>query len=81
MKYSLTDIISIHILATSKMRIILSKLWWRDFRTEMAMKLIKIWEKLGKQPLIETPEGTDRLRIGTALIYEGMNGEIVIDSE
>lgn len=45
------------------------------------MKLIKIWEKLGKQPLIETPEGTDRLRIGTALIYEGMNGEIVIDSE
>lgn len=31
--------------------------------------------------IIETPQGSMNLRIGNSLIYEGMNGEIVIDSE
>lgn len=46
------------------MRIILSKLWRRDFRTEMAMKLIKIWEKLGKQPLHITQHTDAKVFIG-----------------
>lgn len=31
--------------------------------------------------IVETPMGTVELRIGDAIIYEGMNREIVIDSE
>lgn len=31
--------------------------------------------------IVETPNGSVSLRIGDALIYEGMRGEIVIDSE
>lgn len=31
--------------------------------------------------IVETPNGTVSLKIGDALIYEGMKGEIVIDSE
>ena len=31
--------------------------------------------------IVETPKGTVELKIGDALIYEGMRGEIVIDSE
>ena len=31
--------------------------------------------------IVETPKGTVKLKIGDALIYEGMGGEIVIDSE
>lgn len=31
--------------------------------------------------IMETPVGTLELRIGDAVIYEGMNREIVIDSE
>ena len=30
---------------------------------------------------VETPNGSVDLKIGDALIYEGMRGEIVIDSE
>jgi len=31
--------------------------------------------------IVETPNGTAELKIGDALIYEGMRGEIIIDSE
>ena len=31
--------------------------------------------------IVETPKGSVELKIGDALIYEGMRGEIVIDSE
>lgn len=31
--------------------------------------------------VVETPNGSVDLKIGDALIYEGMGGEIVIDSE
>ena len=31
--------------------------------------------------IVETPNGSVELKIGDALIYEGMRGEIVIDSE
>lgn len=31
--------------------------------------------------IVETPKGTLELRVGDAIIYEGMNREIVIDSE
>lgn len=31
--------------------------------------------------IVETPNGTVELKIGDALIYEGMRGELVIDSE
>ena len=31
--------------------------------------------------IVETPNGSVELKIGDALIYEGMGGEIVIDSE
>lgn len=49
-------------------------------------KIVEVMNKLkADNPdqilIVETPEGTVRLRIGEALIYEGMNGEIVIDSE
>ena len=49
-------------------------------------KVIKQLEKLkaecpDQEIIMETPKGTVSLRIGDALIYEGMCGEIVIDSE
>lgn len=49
-------------------------------------KIIRQLEKIkadcpDQEFVIETPEGTASLRIGEALIYEGMHGEIVIDSE
>ena len=49
-------------------------------------KVIKQLEKLkaehpDQEIIVETPKGTVSLRIGDALIYEGMCGEIVIDSE
>lgn len=31
--------------------------------------------------IVETPDGTVDTNLGRALIYEGCNGEIVIDSE
>lgn len=31
--------------------------------------------------IVETPNGSVELKIGDALIYEGMKGELVIDSE
>lgn len=31
--------------------------------------------------VVETPNGSVEVRIGDTLIYEGLNGEIVIDSE
>ena len=31
--------------------------------------------------IVETPQGSVELKIGDALIYEGMGGEIVVDSE
>lgn len=31
--------------------------------------------------IVETPNGTVELKIGDALIYEGMRGELVIDGE
>ena len=49
-------------------------------------KVIKQLDKLkaecpNQEIIVETPQGTVSLRIGDALIYEGMGGEIVIDSE
>ena len=49
-------------------------------------KVIKQLDKLkiecpNQEIIVETPKGTISLRIGDALIYEGMGGEIVIDSE
>lgn len=49
-------------------------------------KIIKNLDKLKKeypdqQIIVETPQGTATVKIGDALIYEGMCGEIVIDSE
>lgn len=49
-------------------------------------KVIKQLDKLkiecpNQEIIVETPEGTVSLKIGDALIYEGMSGEIVIDSE
>lgn len=49
-------------------------------------KVIRQLDKLkiecpNQEIIVETPKGTVSLRIGDALIYEGMGGEIVIDSE
>lgn len=49
-------------------------------------KVIKQLDKLkaecpNQEIVVETPNGTVSLKIGDALIYEGGNGEIVIDSE
>lgn len=49
-------------------------------------KTIKILDELKKKNpeqkiVMETPTGTVSLKISDALIYEGINGEIVIDSE
>lgn len=49
-------------------------------------KIIKQLDKLKKENpeqviIVETPNGTVSCKIGDALIYEGMCGEIVIDSE
>ena len=49
-------------------------------------KIIKQLDKLKaecptQEIIIETPKGTVSFKIGDALIYEGMHGEIVIDSE
>jgi len=49
-------------------------------------KTIKILDELkeknpGQKIIVETPNGTVSLKISDALIYEGINGEIVIDSE
>lgn len=48
--------------------------------------VIKYLDKLKKENpnqtlIVETPKGSVELKIGDALIYEGMRGEIVIDSE
>lgn len=49
-------------------------------------KTIKILDELKKKNpeqeiVVETPNGTVSLKISDALVYEGINGEIVIDSE
>lgn len=49
-------------------------------------KIIRKLEKFqadhpGQEFIMETPEGTVSLRIGNTIIYEGMNREIVFDSE
>ena len=50
-------------------------------------KIIKKLDKLKKAEhpeqkiIVETPKGSVELKIGDALIYEGIYGEIVIDSE
>ena len=41
------------------------------------LKLVHPEQKI----IVETPKGSVDLKIGDALIYEGMRGEIVIDSE
>lgn len=48
--------------------------------------VIKYLDKLKKENpnqviIVKTPKGSVELKIGDALIYEGMRGEIVIDSE
>ena len=49
-------------------------------------KIIKKLDKLkAEHPdqkfIVETPSGSVELKIGDAFIYEGMRGEIIIDSE
>lgn len=49
-------------------------------------KAIEYLDKIKKENpnqiiIVETPEGTVKLKIGDALIYESMDGEIVLDSE
>lgn len=49
-------------------------------------KIIKKLDKLKSEHpeqriIVETPQGSVELKIGNALIYEGMNEEIIIDSE
>lgn len=44
--------------------------------------LDKLKEQNGEQVIIvETPNGTVDIKLKDALIYEGCNGEIVLDSE
>lgn len=51
-------------------------------RDEIIHQLEKLQVDHPEQKIIvETPDGTISLRIGDAMIYEGMNREIVIDSE
>lgn len=51
-------------------------------RNKIIKKLDKLKEEHPEQVIIvETPNGSAQLKIGDALIYEGMGGEIVIDSE
>lgn len=53
---------------------------------EIRDKVINILDQLKKESpkqllIVETPDGSVELKICDALIYEGMKGEIVIDSE
>ena len=51
-------------------------------RNKIINKLDKLKAEHPEQKIIvETPKGSVELKIGDALIYEGMRGEIVIDSE
>ena len=51
-------------------------------RDKIIRKLDKLKAEHPEQKIIvETPNGSVELKIGDALIYEGMCGEIVIDSE
>lgn len=55
-------------------------------KEKIVKKVFKYLRKLkdecpDQKIIVETPKGTVSLRIGDALIYEGMRGEIVIDSE
>ena len=51
-------------------------------RDKTMKKLDKLKAECPEQKIIvETPNGSVELKIGDALIYEGMCGEIVIDSE
>ena len=51
-------------------------------RDKIIRKLDKLKAEHPEQKIIvETPKGSVELKIGDALIYEGMRGEIVIDSE
>ena len=51
-------------------------------RNKIIKKLNKLKAEHPEQKIIvETPNGSVELKIGDALIYEGMRGEIVIDSE
>ena len=51
-------------------------------RDKIIKKLDKLKAEYPEQKIIvETPQCTVELKIGDALIYEGMRGEIVIDSE
>ena len=51
-------------------------------RDKIIKKLDKLTVEHPEQKIIvETPKGLVDLKIGDALIYEGMRGEIVIDSE
>lgn len=54
----------------------------KDRISKVIKQLNKLKEEHPDQVIIvETPKGTVSLKIGDALIYEGMRGEIVIDSE
>jgi hypothetical protein len=53
---------------------------------DKAMRVVKYLDKFKKENpnqelIVETPNGSVELKIGDALIYVGVGGEIVIDSE
>ncbi len=51
-------------------------------RKKIIRKLDKLKEEHPKQRfIVETPYGTVEFKIGDALIYEAIGGEIVIDCE
>ena len=51
-------------------------------RDKIIRKLDKLKAEHPEQKIIvETPQGTVELKIGDAFIYEGICGEIIIDSE
>ena len=57
----------------------------KDIDTEVS-KIVDYLDKLKeKNPeqylIVETKQGTVSLKLGEAMIYEGRNGELVIDSE
>ena len=51
-------------------------------RSKIIKKLDKLKEEHPEQIIcIETPNGCAECKIGDAVIYEGLRGEIIIDSE
>lgn len=53
-----------------------------NIKNKVIRKLVELKKECPDQKIIvETPHGTVYLKLGEVLIYEGMRGEIVIDTE